>query len=160
MKRIILCMIALVALFHSRLSAQEHKLTEWTINEIISGPEVKLEDLSGKVVMIEFWGRHCPPCLASLPELARLDRRYSKKGLCIIGVHSQDGTKEEILEVVKKKRVKFTIVQSGKSPIKFNGIPKLFVFDADGKMVLDGRPGKEAEKLVQKLMKTVKVKNN
>lgn len=158
MKKMIVCVIVLAALFHGRLSAEEHNLTEWTINEIISGPEVKLEDLSGKVVMIEFWGRHCPPCLASLPELAKLDRRYSKKGLCIIGVHAQDGTKEEILEVAKDKRVKFTIAQSGKSPIKFNSIPKLFVFDSDGKMVLDGRPGKEAEKLVKKLLRTVKLK--
>lgn len=106
MKRIVVCAIALIGLFHGRLFAGEHILTEWKINEIISRPQVKLEDLSGKVVMMEFWGHYCSDCVADLPELSKLDKRYSKKGLCIIGIHVRNGKteypKEEILKVVKK----------------------------------------------------------
>lgn len=34
----------------------DHKLKEWSLGEHLSGPEVKMDDLDGKVVVIEYWG--------------------------------------------------------------------------------------------------------
>jgi len=52
------------------------------------GEYITLEDLKGKVVMLDFWGTWCPPCVASVPELKNLYRRYSKEQFVLIGISS------------------------------------------------------------------------
>lgn len=52
------------------------------------GERITLEDLKGKVVMLDFWGTWCPPCVASVPELKNLYRRYSKEQFVLIGISS------------------------------------------------------------------------
>jgi len=43
------------------------------------GEYVTLEDLRGKVVLLDFWGTWCPPCVASVPALRDLQKRFSKE---------------------------------------------------------------------------------
>jgi len=52
------------------------------------GEYITLEDLKGKVVMLDFWGTWCPPCVASVPELRNLYSRYSKESFVLIGISS------------------------------------------------------------------------
>lgn len=53
------------------------------------GEHITLEDLKGKVVMLDFWGTWCPPCVASVPELRNLYKRYSKDpSFVLIGISS------------------------------------------------------------------------
>jgi peroxiredoxin len=47
-----------------------------------------LDDFRGKVVLVEFWGTWCGPCIAQLPEIRRLHDSYADQGLVVIGVHS------------------------------------------------------------------------
>jgi peroxiredoxin len=53
-----------------------------------NGEYITLEDLKGKVVMLDFWGTWCPPCVASVPELRNLYRRFSKDQFVLIGISS------------------------------------------------------------------------
>ncbi len=48
---------------------------------------MKLADLKGKVVLLEFWGYWCGPCIGSMPLLFDLHEKFADKGLVIIGVH-------------------------------------------------------------------------
>lgn len=50
----------------------------------------------GKVYVVEFWATWCPPCVASMPHLAQLQKEYKDKNLRIISVSNED------LEVVEK----------------------------------------------------------
>ena len=53
------------------------------------GEYFTLEDLKGKVVMLDFWGTWCPPCVASVPELRKLHKRYSTEpSFVLIGISS------------------------------------------------------------------------
>ena len=55
------------------------------------GEHIALEDLRGKVVLIDFWGTWCPPCVESVPELRNLYKRYSKEStFVLIGISSDD----------------------------------------------------------------------
>ncbi len=131
-------------------------LSDFHIGEIISGDPAEADNLKGKVVAIEFWGRNCGPCLAAMPDLATLDKRYKDKGLRMIGVHAQDGTDEEILVPVKKHRVKFSIARNGQSPVNFEGIPHMFVFNGKGELVYHGHPaGGEAERIIKKELRAL-----
>ena len=53
------------------------------------GEYIALDDLKGKVVMLDFWGTWCPPCVASVPELRNLYKRYSNNSsFVLIGISS------------------------------------------------------------------------
>jgi len=43
------------------------------------GEYVTLDDMRGKVVLLDFWGTWCPPCVASVPALRDLQKRFSKE---------------------------------------------------------------------------------
>jgi peroxiredoxin len=45
------------------------------------GEYISLDDLKGKVVLLDFWGTWCPPCVASVPALRDLQRRFAKEPL-------------------------------------------------------------------------------
>jgi thiol-disulfide isomerase/thioredoxin len=125
----------------STADASGHTLGEFKIGASISGPEVKLEDLKGKAVVIEHWGIHCGPCLASLPEMQKISKRY-KHNLVLIGAHSQEATDDEVKAVVKKNKLTYSIVKGSNTPsdVSSGTIPHAYVFDAEGKLVFHGLP--------------------
>ena len=50
-----------------------------------------LDDFKGKVVMLDFWGTKCVPCLQSFPELAEMQAYYEGKDVVILGITSLQG---------------------------------------------------------------------
>lgn len=51
------------------------------------GEPVKLADLKGQYVLLEFWGYWCGPCIAQMPVLMQLHEKFRDKGVAVIGVH-------------------------------------------------------------------------
>jgi uncharacterized protein (TIGR03067 family) len=54
------------------------------------GKPVKLADLRGQVVLLDFWGYWCGPCVAEMPTIIALHERFKDRGLAIVGVHDDD----------------------------------------------------------------------
>jgi len=81
-----------------------HTLSEWKLGSTLFGEDVSEKDMEGKVVVIEHWGVNCPPCIALLPHLAKMDKRHRDDGLLIIGAESQNSPKDQIEALVKKTR--------------------------------------------------------
>ena len=48
---------------------------------------LKLSDLRGKTVVLEFWGYWCGPCVGRMPDLFSLYDKYRDRGLVVIGIH-------------------------------------------------------------------------
>ncbi len=74
---------------------------------------IKLANLRGKVVLLEFWGYWCGPCVGTMPELFSIYDKYRGQGLVIIGAHVDAGEGidsgaklDEKLESIKKKQWK------------------------------------------------------
>src|SRR5262249_19267989 len=76
----------------------------------LNAPEEGLtfEQLRGKVVLVDFWGAWCGPCLDELPRLKRLHGRYAEKGLVIVGVHTTRGA-DEVREFVEKEEIPWAV---------------------------------------------------
>ena len=63
---------------------------DFTRNDL-SGERFRLEDLRGKVVMLNFWATWCTPCRIDLPHIEAMHREFSEKGLVVLGVNSESG---------------------------------------------------------------------
>lgn len=71
----------------------------------LQGEHIALDDLKGKVVVLDFWGTWCPPCVESVPELRNLYKRYSKEpSFMLIGI-SSDGDEQVWKEFTEKNRM-------------------------------------------------------
>jgi peroxiredoxin len=69
------------------------------------GEHITLDDLRGKVVLLDFWGTWCPPCVESVPELRDLHKRYSKDGtFMLIGI-SSDSDEAEWKDFTEKNKM-------------------------------------------------------
>jgi peroxiredoxin len=54
--------------------------------QTLDGQTLRLADLRGKTVLIDFWATWCAPCVAELPNIRKLHETYADDGLVIIGV--------------------------------------------------------------------------
>jgi cytochrome c biogenesis protein CcdA/thiol-disulfide isomerase/thioredoxin len=72
------------------------------IVEWINSKPLSVEELRGRVVLIDFWTYSCINCLRTLPHLKAWDRAYRDDGLVILGVHSPEFAFERVPENVRK----------------------------------------------------------
>jgi hypothetical protein len=94
--------------------------------------------------------------MASMPHLVQMDKKYSKKGLQVIGAHVQAATDDELKGIIKSYKIGFPIATRVNSPVPSNGIPHMVVFGADGKLVFAGHPSNpDAEKAIKAALKKV-----
>jgi thiol-disulfide isomerase/thioredoxin len=59
-----------------------------------AGDTVSLDQLKGKVVMLNFWASWCGPCRQEMPLLDQMHKRYSSLGFTLIGVNVEANTKD------------------------------------------------------------------
>ncbi|NPA27450.1 MAG: TlpA family protein disulfide reductase [Epsilonproteobacteria bacterium] len=113
-----------------------------TIKEAKNGLE--FEDYKGKVVLLEFWGTHCPPCLMSIEHYKELMNEYKDK-VAMIAVEVQMTPKSKLKEFVKSKNINYDVVaqEDATEFIQYvaaragwrGAIPYLLIFDKEGNVI-------------------------
>lgn len=69
----------------------------------INSPPLSLQDLEGKVVLLEFWTFGCHNCVRSIPWVKAMQERYRDDGLRVIGVHTPEFSYERSASAVRDK---------------------------------------------------------
>ena len=106
----------------------------------VTGDTVKLADMEGKVVLLDFWAVWCGPCRTAMPFFQELQDKYGKDGLEVIGVHVDDRMPppDEVAEYLAKLGVSYTNVVStvdNDNEFMIFAMPTTYMVDREGIIV-------------------------
>jgi len=103
----------------------------------IDGQRITMDDLQGKVVLLDFWATWCVPCREALPHIQKVAKKFQGEPLVILSV-SLDSEEEKWKEFIVKNEMTWPQYRDGsfRGPISrlfaVNAIPHTFTIDADG----------------------------
>jgi thiol-disulfide isomerase/thioredoxin len=139
---------------------------ELDFTDAITGSEVSMKGLKGKVVVVDFWATWCGPCVAEMPKMKKLYAEYKDKGVEFIGVSldqpKEKGGLDKLKAFVAENQIGWPQYYQGNywqsefsSGWGINSIPAVFVVDTEGKLFsINGRGN--LEKFIPELLKKAK----
>lgn len=102
------------------------------------GRNVRLSDLRGKPVIVDFWATWCRPCRSSMPHLSAIQDRYRNQGLVVIGL-SVDDDADLVRRFADQLGVKIRVGMADEHTLDDYGpirsIPTTFFIDRHGDIV-------------------------
>ena len=125
----------------------------------LTGGKMKLSDLRGKYVLLDFWASWCAPCRQENPNIVRIYNTYKNKNFTVLGV-SLDNTKPDWEKAVKADNLDWNHVSElmqWDSKIardyQVESIPSSFLLDPQGKIIAKNLRGSDLEDFLKKTLK-------
>lgn len=106
----------------------------------MEGQQIRLSDLRGKIVLINFWATSCGICLEEMPDLIQTYQQYRKRGFEVIAVAMHYDQPSDIKAYIRKLGLPFPIVfdKDGNLAREFeqvSGTPTTFIIDRSGRRI-------------------------
>jgi peroxiredoxin len=103
----------------------------------MNGPNMRLQEQRGRVVMVNFWATWCGPCRQEMPQLNRLYEKYHAAGFVLLGVNVDDDQRKAA-EVAGKLGVTFPVLLDSDKLVSklydLSTMPSTIIIDRDGKV--------------------------
>lgn len=125
------------------------------------GKTVTMDNLKGKVVLVDVWATWCGPCKAEIPHLKKLEEEMKGTDVSIVSISVDEAKdKDKWLKMIKDDQLGGTqLFASGWGDLaqyyKITGIPRFMVFDRQGKIVTVDSPRPSSPELKALLEKTL-----
>jgi peroxiredoxin len=104
----------------------------------LAGQPVRLRDLRGRVVLLNFWATWCVPCREEMPALETLSRELGPRGLTVVGVNFKEA-RGDVEAFVRQHELRFPMVldTDGRTSQLYQvfALPATFVIDRQGMLV-------------------------
>ncbi len=130
--------------------------------QTLDGSALRLSDLSGQVVIVDFWATWCGPCKRSIPDLIELQNEFKEQGFTIVGVSLDRRGADPagaVRNFVEKMSINYPIVMGSPEVVQDYGgvkfIPTAFIVDKEGfiaKQITGLQPKAEIRKEIVKLL--------
>lgn len=99
--------------------------------------KLRLSDLRGQVVYVDFWASWCIPCRKSFPWMNQLESRYSKQGLKIVAINldkDQQLAKQFLADIPANFTVAYDPEGLSAQQFKVQAMPTSYIIDRNGKL--------------------------
>jgi thiol-disulfide isomerase/thioredoxin len=109
----------------------------------VDGPTLTSAGLRGRVVLLDYWGIHCGPCLAAIPHLAALQEGLGRDNFIIIANQCQesDDATARAAWLSHGGGEQISVINQGSfAGAQVSTIPHCFLFDHNGLVIFDGLP--------------------
>ncbi len=140
---------ALTLLMVATVSLGQATLSGVNLGQHATGPRVSADDLRGKVVLFEYWGNTCPPCIRSIPHLVHLQETYDREKFIIVANQVWGGSASNAGNIWKRHaggKDIVSVINGGSLPgANVRGVPHCFLFNHEGKLVFNGHPARVDE---------------
>jgi len=73
------------------------------------GGVARLGDYTGQIVLLNFWGTWCPPCLAEIPHLIEVQKAFAEIGGTILGPAVGSGSGEDVLRFGRERGINYPL---------------------------------------------------
>ena len=104
--------------------------------KLFDGGEIRLSDLRGRVVLVNFWASWCPPCRDEAPDLQALHEVYGDEGLTVLGVNILESSRQKALDFIDDFALTYPngedIGQYIAKLYRVEGPPETFLIDEEG----------------------------
>jgi thiol-disulfide isomerase/thioredoxin len=103
----------------------------------VDGQRISMDDLAGKVVLLDFWATWCAPCRQALPHMREIAKKFQGQPLVVLSI-SLDGDEKQWKDFIAKNEMTWLQYRDGgfTGPISkgfgVEAIPHTFTIDADG----------------------------
>jgi cytochrome c biogenesis protein CcmG/thiol:disulfide interchange protein DsbE len=102
-----------------------------------SQSKVTLSQYHGQIVVLNFWGTFCAPCIEEMPSLVEMQRRMKSKGVSVVAI-SVDQDEDAYRRFLKQYSIDFLTVRDGDQRIPAlygtHGWPETYIIDRNGVM--------------------------
>ncbi len=102
-----------------------------------AGPNLRLQEQRGRVVMLNFWATWCGPCRREMPQLNRLYTKYKSSGFVLVGVNVDEDSRNAV-GVSSKLGVQFPVVFDSAKRVShlydLETMPSTVLIDRDGRV--------------------------
>ena len=116
---------------------EERPAMDFTL-ELLDGGSLRLADLQGKVVMMDFWSSWCPPCRAEAPALAAAYRKWRDQGVEFVGVAIWD-SEDQVRGFLDRNSIEYPNGLDSRGTVAIDygvrGIPEKLFLDRQGRVV-------------------------
>jgi peroxiredoxin len=103
----------------------------------MGGPNLRLQEQRGQVVLVNFWATWCGPCRQEIPHLNRLHEKYRASGFQVLGVNIDDDARAAT-ELATRLGVKFPVLldtdKKASRLYDMSAMPATVVIDRDGRV--------------------------
>jgi len=104
---------------------------------VLDGPNLRLQEQRGKVVLVNFWATWCGPCRKEMPHLNRIADKYRSSGLVLLGINVDDDARNAA-DLAAKLGVKFPVLFDTDKKVSklydLNSMPSTLVIDRNGRV--------------------------
>lgn len=133
---------------------------DWSVADL-QGRTWGPEQFEGKVVLLDFWATWCPPCIAELPHLRRLDERFAGEDFVLIGVALDAIDRRGLRAFLRRHNVEWPQIHARRGVdsdlarhYSVEAVPATLVLDRRGRPVARDLRGQALELVIETLTET------
>jgi thiol-disulfide isomerase/thioredoxin len=137
----------------------EHPVPRPAPNAVViglSGEEIRLDELEGQVVLLDFWATWCAPCLKAMPKLNALQEKWAHENFTVLGVSIDEKGSKVVPRFLQKRELDYPIALDATGEpawyaYQVAAIPTMFLIDQERRIVAEWRGEIDTDSVIREV---------